>query len=223
MRGAIPLRHPVAPGAEHAIEARGTRSSGPRDCPQPMIFSTSASMTGSAMPARLYEPLVAAACEEKIRTHRCRPASPTWCRRSIVMSKSKILDAGAILHGVDQRAAGVDAERAEILDEGRMVRLERRLVEQEFDGEHLAVRQQPLAVLDRKARRPAAIASALRNSARSWPDPSDTGGTKGSPNTSSGTLPRNGSSSFSSSGDGGPSPPCPSSGTATRCAHRRRT
>ena len=33
-------------------------------------------------------------------------------------------------------------------------------------------------------------ALALRSKARSWPDPSDTGGTKGSPNTSSGTLPR---------------------------------
>ncbi len=39
---------------------------------------------------------------------------------------------------------------------------------------------------------------------RSWPDPSDTGGTNGSPNTSSGTWPRNGSSSFNSSGDGNP-------------------
>ena len=37
------------------------------------------------------------------------------------------------------------------------------------------------------------------------PEPSDTGGTKGSPNTSSDTLPRNGSSSSSSSGVGLPS------------------
>ena len=46
---------------------------------------------------------------------------------------------------------------------------------------------------------------ALRSSVRSWPEPSETGGTNGIPNTSSGTLPRNGSSSLSSSGDGGPS------------------
>ena len=40
--------------------------------------------------------------------------------------------------------------------------------------------------------------------ARSEPEPSETGGSHGSPNTSSGTLPRHGSSSFNSSGDGGP-------------------
>ena len=41
--------------------------------------------------------------------------------------------------------------------------------------------------------------AALRRRARSWPELSDTGGTNTSANTSSGTLPRNGSSSFSSS------------------------
>ena len=61
-----------------------------------------------------------------------------------------------------------------------------------------------LAVLDRRSRPPAAAATALRSSARSWPEPSDTGGTNGSPNTSSGTLPRNGSSSASSSAPGLP-------------------
>ena len=45
---------------------------------------------------------------------------------------------------------------------------------------------------------------ALRSKVRSCPEPSDTGGTNGGPNTSSGTWPRNGSSSLSSSGDGGP-------------------
>ena len=33
-------------------------------------------------------------------------------------------------------------------------------------------------------------AEARRNRLRSWPEPSETGGTNGSPNTSSGTLPR---------------------------------
>ena len=45
---------------------------------------------------------------------------------------------------------------------------------------------------------------ALRSSARSAPDPSLTGGTKGSPNTSSATWPRNGSSKASSSALGLP-------------------
>ena len=42
------------------------------------------------------------------------------------------------------------------------------------------------------------------SSARSWPEPSDTGGMNGSPNTSSDTFPRHGSSSASSSGVGLP-------------------
>ena len=48
------------------------------------------------------------------------------------------------------------------------------------------------------------ICVALRSNARSWPEPSETGGTNGSPNTWSGTRPRHGSSSLSSSGLGGP-------------------
>ena len=46
--------------------------------------------------------------------------------------------------------------------------------------------------------------SALRSSARSEPEPSETGGVHGSPNTSSGTRPRKGSSKASSSAPGGP-------------------
>ena len=132
------------------------------------------------------------------------PGVADMLKRSDRHVEIEILHPGAVLHGVDQPDAGLDPERAEILDEGRVVRLERRLVEQELDRENLAVRQQPLAVLDDAIRRPAATAMALRNSVRSCPDPSDTGGTNGAPNTSSGTWPRNGSSSFNSSGDGGP-------------------
>ena len=36
----------------------------------------------------------------------------------------EILHAGAVLHGIDQPQAGLDAECAEILDVGRMVRLQ---------------------------------------------------------------------------------------------------
>ena len=45
----------------------------------------------------------------------------------------------------------------------------------------------------------------MRSMFRSLPEPSDTGGKNGSPKTSSGTLPRNGSSKASSSAPGFPS------------------
>ncbi|GJE73372.1 hypothetical protein CHKEEEPN_4937 [Methylorubrum podarium] len=47
-------------------------------------------------------------------------------------------------------------------------------------------------------------ATARASSARSWPDPSGTGGVQASPNTSAGTCPLNGSSRASSSADGLP-------------------
>ena len=140
----------------------------------------------------------------------------------MVMSKSKSSTRARYCTASTSRRVASMPSVAEILQEGRVVRLERRLVEQKFDLEDVAVRQPPLAVLDDAA----GIAEQLRRLAQQGavlPRPSDTGGTKGSPNTSSGTLPRNGSSSLSSSGDGGPSPPCPNSGTAKRCAHRRHT
>ena len=59
---------------------------------------------------------------------------------------------GAELHRIDQAYAGLDPELAEILDEGGVVRLKRRLVDQKLDGENLAVRQPPLAVLDLEPR-----------------------------------------------------------------------
>ena len=53
-----------------------------------MIFSISASMAGLAMPARLYDPLVAAACDEK-NGRMASPGVADMLKRSMVMSKSK--------------------------------------------------------------------------------------------------------------------------------------
>ena len=54
------------------------------------------------------------------------------------------------MYRVDQPNVGLDPNLAEILDEGRVMRLKGRLIEQEFDRENFAVRQEPLAVLDGK-------------------------------------------------------------------------
>src|SRR5262249_34118419 len=113
----------------------------------------------------------------------------------------EIVDPLAILHGIDNAHGRVDAQRPEILDERHVVGLERRLIEQEFDADRLALRRHRLPSLMTK---PASCNSvfAWRRSARSCPEPSETGGTNGSPNTSSATLPRNGSSSANSSREG---------------------
>ena len=124
-----------------------------------MAFSISASIAGLATPARLYEPLVAAACDEKIR-----PQAVARRRRHAEALDGhveiEIFHAGAVLHGIDQPQAGVDPERPRFLMIGRVMRLERRLIEQEFDREGLAVRQHPLAVLDRRS--PASASSCER-------------------------------------------------------------
>ena len=100
-------------------------------------------------------------------------------KRSMVMSKSKSSTRARYCTGSTSRKRRLDAERAEILDVGRMVRLERRLVEQKFDLEDLAVRQHPLAVLDDAVPASCSNCDALRSKVRSCPDPSDTGGTNG--------------------------------------------
>src|ERR1700735_404864 len=53
-----------------------------------MMVSIKVSMTGSAMPARLFEPLSAAACEEKYERSES-PGVEEKLNRSTVMSKSK--------------------------------------------------------------------------------------------------------------------------------------
>ena len=85
------------------------------------------------MPARLYEPLVAAACDEK-NGRRLSPGVADMLKRSIAMSKSKSSTRARYCTASTSRMRGLDAERAEVLDVGRVVRLKRRLVDQEFDA-----------------------------------------------------------------------------------------
>ena len=59
------MRNPVAAGADDAVERAARRDELGARVGAAMIFSISASIAGSAMPARFLEPLVAAACEEK--------------------------------------------------------------------------------------------------------------------------------------------------------------
>src|SRR4029450_102408 len=53
----------------------------------------------------------------------------------------------AVLDGVDDAQVRLDAQRPEILDEQHVMRLDRRLVEQEFDADRLAPPGDPRARL----------------------------------------------------------------------------
>src|SRR6266404_1278076 len=111
--------------------------------------STMASIAGSEMPARLLEPLVAAAQEEKYGRSES-PGTVEKPKRSMIMSKSKS-SPRAELHRIDQPQRRFDTERAQILDKGHVMGLERGFVEQKFNPEGFALRRHPLAVLHHAA------------------------------------------------------------------------
>src|SRR6266702_6047402 len=60
----------------------------------------------------------------------------------------KLVDAGAILHRIDDPQRRLDAESAEILDEWQVVGLDPRVLGEKLDGNALAVRADTLAILD---------------------------------------------------------------------------
>src|ERR1700704_1084652 len=63
----------------------------------------------------------------------------------------EIIQASAKLNGIDDTQRRLDAERAEILDERHVMRLRRRLIDQELDGDLFALRRHAFAVNDREA------------------------------------------------------------------------
>ena len=85
------------------------------------------------MPARLLEPFSAAACEEKNERSES-PGVAEKLNRSTVMSKSKPSRRARYCTGSTMRSEASMPSDAEILDERHVVRLERRLVDQEFDA-----------------------------------------------------------------------------------------
>ena len=61
----------------------------------------------------------------------------------------EIIDAFAVLHRIDNAQIGVDPKCSEVLDERRVMGLERRLVDQELRLDRLALGGDALAALDR--------------------------------------------------------------------------
>ena len=128
------------------------------------------------MPARFCEPFDRGRLRREIGAQRIarRRGEAEAVDRDVEV---EIVDARAILHRVDDAQRRLDAEHAEVLDVGQVVRLEGRLVDQEFDGER--ARRSAVTRLPSLSVQPASVSScgALRSSARSCPEPSVTGGT----------------------------------------------
>ena len=162
--------------------------------------STSASTTGSLMPMVLRLPGSSAAArapEVALLVARRQRLGPQ--RRSI-MSKSKLSMRLWYCAVSTVRTLHVDAEALEVLHEGQHHALERRVVEQDLEGELApglasislpSLTSQPASLSSASAlRRPRAdVARAVGHRRREF----------GLVNTSSGILPRNGSRIFSSS------------------------
>ena len=102
------------------------------------------------MPARFCEPFSAAAWEEKIASQRIA-GSARETEALYRQVKIEIVDPLAVLHGIDNAQSRLNPQHAEVLDERHVMRLERRLIEQEFDTDPFALRRHALAVLDHVA------------------------------------------------------------------------
>ena len=176
VRGAIPLRHPVAAGAEHPVEsAAGYRQIGAVVGADDLVDQRVDRRAGDA--GKIVRSLGCGRLRGEERpqaiARRGRHAEPLHGHVEI-----EILDPGAVLHGVDNTQGRLDAERGEILDVRRMMRLQ-------ADGSstrNSILKASPFGStrLPSLIKQPASCSScvALRSSVRSWPEPSDTGGTK---------------------------------------------
>src|SRR5215218_3488157 len=146
MTGTKPLRNPIAAGAENAIE----RAAG--DLEISPVFGTYDTFDqgverGTRDAGEVFRTFDLCRLRRKERpqtvARRCGHAEPFYGDIEI-----KIIDPGSELHGIDDPQCGLDAERAEVLDEGHVMRLERGLEQQEFQLHRISVGQQSLAILD---------------------------------------------------------------------------
>src|SRR5262249_5827061 len=126
----------------------------------------------------------------------------------------------AELDRIDQPQIGVDSERRQVLEEWHMVGLRRRLVDQELDGEGLAVGGEALAVFDRRPGGAAMPCAAARGPVPSRPIPAArTAPRTPRPEPSRGTAP----AASAPPPPACPAPSCPSSGTPTPSGRTTRT
>ena len=138
---------------------------------------------------------------------RCRRLSPGVGRRRAPSARHveiEIVHAALVLGRIDDARAGLDAEPLQVRLERLRVRLQRCLEVEELDLERLAVRQLEDAALALAAGLAQELVGAAQEACGPGRSRRRPAARTGSPKTSSGTLPRNGSSSASSSGEGLP-------------------
>jgi hypothetical protein len=216
VRGLVPHRHPVAPGAQHPVERRGRRPRGPRASPPP-----APRRSGHRRPDRGHADDVGRphnACGLRAE-HHLEPLAgvrPMEARR-VISRRSRTRSPGAdIARGIDDARASPSMPRQlrDVLTNGLRVRLEGRRVEIEaLDGAEPGRCSRSISAVARRVLDRASgflaqrlAARRLRKSVRSWPEPSrHPGGTERPPRTPRpARAARRGSSSASSASPGGP-------------------
>src|SRR3974390_2277977 len=149
VRGLVPVRNPIAPAPDDPVErpAGGDQTRTSIGCDDPLDKGVD---NGGSDTSQILRSLQFGGLRGKIAPQRI-------ARRA---GKSEPLDDEieveiilplAILHRIDNAQARLNAEGTEILDERHVMRLERRLVNQEFYAEALALRGHTLALPCEKA------------------------------------------------------------------------
>src|SRR6516164_5724105 len=149
VRGLVPVRNPIAAGTDHPVEhPAGRRQARAAIGCDDLVDERIDDWIGNA--GKILRALHRGGLRGKITPQRvagrARKGEPL--NREVEV---EIIDPFAILYRVNDTQSRLDAQRPEILDERHVMRLKRRLVYQEFDGDWLTLQCHPLAVLDDEA------------------------------------------------------------------------
>src|SRR5262249_11737920 len=133
VRGLVPVRNPIAAGADHPVEHPARRRQARAVvCGNDLIDERIDDWIGNA--GEILRALHRGGLRRKITPQRVagRARKTEPLNRQV---KVEVVHALAILHGVDDAQVRLDAKRSEVLDERHVMRLERRLAEQELDAD----------------------------------------------------------------------------------------
>ncbi len=146
MRGLVPMRYPVAPAANDAVQslARGHQSRPAVGCNHTLDQRINDRVRDAAHILRSLHGGGSRGEEgPQCISRRTGEAEPLHDDIEI-----EIVHTFAVLHGVDDAHAGLNAQRPETLDEGIVMRQRNGIIDEEFDGERFALWRHALAVLD---------------------------------------------------------------------------
>src|SRR5262245_63767458 len=149
VRGLVPVRNPIAAGANHSVEyPAGRRQARAAIGCDDLIDERIDDWIRNA--GEILRALHRGGLRRKITPQRVAGRARKGESLNRVV-EIKIIDPFAILYRVNNAQGRLDAQRPKILDERHVMRLKRRLVYQEFDADWLTLQRHPLAVLDNEA------------------------------------------------------------------------